>query len=196
MANHRKTETTAKLKKFYSNLSNAVKLTEIEYGQPVYEFDFTGGVHTSETYSILSSIFSKLSAEYLGTEYAQNRFKDGESYIVYCENVFWNLDSYMLPDGTLLGSESGHDEYLLVDINGEKGPNVCGRDIFGFNIGIGNICSHSKNKSLCFPQKDKNIQTTREELITSCADGQSPVGCTKLIADDGWEIKDDYPIRL
>ncbi len=40
---------------------------------------------------------------------------------------------------------------------------------------------------------------TRNEIITSCSDNDSVESvhmCTYLIMNDGWEIKDDYPIKI
>ena len=39
MANHKRTETASKLKKFYSTMSEAIKLSEIENGLQTYEWE-------------------------------------------------------------------------------------------------------------------------------------------------------------
>ena len=41
MANHRKIEFSARLKKFYSTMNNAVKLAETEWGLTVYDWDYS-----------------------------------------------------------------------------------------------------------------------------------------------------------
>ena len=39
MANHKRTETASKLKKFYATMSEAIKLSEIENGLQTYEWE-------------------------------------------------------------------------------------------------------------------------------------------------------------
>ena len=43
MANHKRTETASKLKKFYSTMLNATKLAELEEGKQTYEMSFSCG---------------------------------------------------------------------------------------------------------------------------------------------------------
>ena len=73
---------------------------------------------------------------------------------------------------------------IYIDINGRKGPNVFGRDTFLANIDT---------------QKGKfgwyGSSSSRSSLKDACG-GDYANYCGALIWKDGYEIKDDYPIRL
>ena len=106
MANHKKTETSVKLKKFYANLSNAVKLSEVNEGIPVSDWDFSLD-H--------KQFFYKYLAQYINyTKIEEGTGSEGSGiYVIY------------LDDGTLIrldGDNSSYKSYLF-DVNGEKTPN-------------------------------------------------------------------------
>ncbi len=191
MTNHKKVETAAKLKKFYSNLSNAVRLTEIEVGIPVQEWIID--VNLKEKTNL---VYEKLMATETKTIHNTKPLE--------CENNVLHY-SYLLPDGMLMMMEYDEmdDFYVSVDVNGEKAPNECGRDIFTFVINASYydfVDSNTSTKTIVFYPDgggSNNSSLTREELIKRC--GQSNTmnrTCTALLAEDGWEFKDDYPLRL
>ena len=72
---------------------------------------------------------------------------------------------------------------MYVDVNGKKGPNVFGRDTFYAQI----ISDSGLFK--WFYQGAK-----RADLIDICK--RNLFSCGALIMNDGWEIKDDYPIKI
>lgn len=87
-----------------------------------------------------------------------------------------------------IGTSSGgtyYYPYLYVDINGDKKPNIVGKDVFIFVI-------TSKGR-LAMP----GISKSREELKSICKKNPSEVflwqSCGALIQKDGWQIKEDYP---
>ena len=196
MENHKKIETSTRLKKFASNLLNAIRLTEIDVGVPSNEWG--GDVDNWElTYQNLQQVFNKISATQL-MKNGQGVSRENEDGPMICENIYWT-QTYTLSDGTLLGFEGppdpkGHISWnFLVDVNGEKAPNSCGRDIFAFNFNV-----HDPNKPTGFIESD----LTREQLIENCKQNQGKVPsgsnqwCSSLLLKDGWEFKDDYPVRL
>ena len=73
---------------------------------------------------------------------------------------------------------------LYIDINGRKGPNVWGRDVFMADIDTrkGRFVWHGYSIS-------------RSSLLDACG-GDFVYYCGTLIWKDGYEIKDDYPVRL
>ena len=86
---------------------------------------------------------------------------------------------------------------LYIDINGNKGPNTLGKDVFGFYL--------LKNKKLILPvawedgQYDNPI-TDREILKNGpslnsyqCNKTGRGLWCGALIMQDGWKIAPDYP---
>ncbi len=90
---------------------------------------------------------------------------------------------------------------FIFDLNGLKQPNSAGKDQFYFQIGASgptgetletNKCSGFSPMSLDECMGTKNI--TREQALRYCKSG--PYSCSHLLSLDGWEFKDDYPIRL
>ena len=187
MANHKKTETAAKLKKFYSTFSNAVRLAETEHGIPSYEWDFTNESYTAFFETYLQKYFTYTSAGLISGE----EFQAGNPRGLY--TVYLN-------DGTIIGFDGNASSIdnsvpaaidVYVDINGEKNPNILGRDIFHFYINnSGKIKNHNVepfSSVYCY-------ECTREEVISDCK--TTGYSCSQLIQMDGWEIKDDYPLKL
>ncbi len=206
MANHRKTETTAKLKKVYSSIENACRLSEINntLGFPNEYYNF-------------EEFFKSSLAPYINySEVNQDEYKN----IYYTEKninkLGWNNSGsgeyfVSLNDGTTLMFYDNGCPYVftsvLVDINGLKKPNEAGRDIFVFYI-------HDKD-SAYIPVNEREdfnnlpifgfyytlpgYRMSRNSIIESCIDNDSVESvhfCTYLIMNDGWEIKDDYPIKI
>ena len=185
MANHKKTETASKLKKFYSTLTNAVKLSEIDQGISSREWD----------YNNLSNVefFEKYLAKYISYE------KLGEvEYRVIEGSTYYADHAAYLNDGTIIYFDM--PGLYTYDVNGEKGPNEYGRDIFGFEL-LGNYSDlvhyDVSNKDVVVPEmcpdKAENEDCSRSGLINWCKMGYY---CTQLVQTDGWEFKDDYPKKL
>ena len=112
-----------------------------------------------------------------------------------------NRYRFILNDGTLIASEIKvleRQKYVrvYVDINGEKGPNILGRDIFVFIYYIYTV--DNKNfKGLFLPEcallsRDRILNDSwgcNRKSETS----DSGICCAELIRRDGWQIKEDYP---
>ncbi len=181
IANHKRTETSAKLKKFYSAITNAIRLAEIENGtinmpdcryeniENCYQYWF-------RTYIAKYMNYSKITEEYYFDDSGDtpNGFIDWPTFFVY------------LNDGTIMSFSNPNSDIIYIDINGEKGPNQGGRDIFEFDIA-----------SNC-PNKVCEQEGSRDEILSSAKQYNSSAAYwgAQLIMKDGWEIKDDYPYKL
>lgn len=85
------------------------------------------------------------------------------------------------------------------DINGDKNPNQEGKDKFNFLL-----CSDELYKKVYLGENNKSnfgsycgnayYCRNREAAKDKCK--TSPNTCTALLMFDGFEIKDDYPIKL
>jgi len=180
--NHKRVETAAKLKKAYSTLSQALRLSEIDTGLSAIDvtvdcMDTPESPDCDDYYVFFDNFLKRLNADAFKGDTGRYWTDNEGPYHIACDSTIWT-DTYSLADGTLLGIERDSNETLyynniLIDINGDKKPNDCGRDIFGFKIGWNNILL---------------------DPMGGCTDQYST--CTKKIANDGWEIKDDYPKRL
>ena len=96
----------------------------------------------------------------------------------------WSNNYYIfyLQDGTAIIVYNVTDTkvYTYVDINGVKGPNLDGRDVFRFTF------RHAVEGRI-FPYCLTYGQS-REEMLTNVS-----VCGQDIIMRDGWQIKDDYP---
>ncbi len=206
MANHKRTETASKLKKFYSTMLNATKLAELEEGKQTYEMSFgCGGYETKkkqlEDFGILNKIVIT----------KEESMSDNLSYYEKIDIPYKELSSdspiYYLNDGSLFFVDDCNPT-IAYDVNGEKGPNVGGRDIFrfsflgsddcdfpGFEDKIPHFNTHPGGWS-CLQAEIYIRQNlyARDNLIEKCKTDYS--FCTYLIQSDGWEIKDDYPLKI
>ncbi len=188
MANHKKTETAARLKKFYATLSNAVKQSEIDQGLPAKDWPKVTGAR---------EYFDKYLAKY----FKYNKIDEDDFHLGGDGMHAWFTSIY-LDDGTIIGLDWASMVYY--DVNGDKGPNEYGRDVFEFNINS----MFDENTYLadyyCLPtvQADHYLcetpPITRETAKTKCASSKPNNRdlCTYLVQIDGWEFKDDYPIKL
>ena len=192
---YQKQETVSRLKKAYSALSNALKLSELNLGDPASNWDFDiDGASFFDRYlrPYIATAQSNSLTEY--QEKADVRYLNGNNCVEnWCKkNTSYGLNyNAVLSDGTLMIVESFHFSaitYKIVsfDLNGLKKPNKIGRDIFTFFI------SKTKRQVLPFGNKDKR-EDVLGNLDQSCNINYGGEYCTSLIMMDGWQIKDDYP---
>lgn len=82
------------------------------------------------------------------------------------------------------------DILISVDINGDKGPNVSGKDVFHYYLNAGNV-----SRTNFWGLTGTNIK--RETLLNDsgrgCNKNANGQYCGALIQYDGWKISDDYP---
>ena len=178
IANTKKSEISAKLKKFNTTMAQCVLLSEQDNG-PAEEWSNPGGYDTFDLDNFFKTYLApyiKYSSAGLKTEYGSKR------YYVY------------LLDGGYFYFVKGNCVDIVYDVNGSKKPNAHGRDIFRF------LLCGSKSPEWCdgrhFCPMYSTSAHTREEKIQDCIKGDRGSGCTGLLEYDGWEFKKDYPIRL
>lgn len=199
ISNHQKQVTVNQLKKTYSVLNQALQKSILENGDLSNWENIDG--EPEKTYllpylKVVDNIKSRWSI-YKKYEVMKSN-GDGSSQ-------FWtsglSKGPYMLSDGTILFfmnflnySPMGYAHYILVDLNGFKGPNRIGRDVFVFTI------SKAKPTIITTPYENKTVK----EIIDSknnCAgkgeisgyQGYVGMGCSTIIMKDGWKIEKHYP---
>ncbi len=198
---HQKAVTVSKLKKNYTLFAQVVQMAEKDFDSPKY-WD----------YSLSHTEFAKkYFLPYLPTaKKYNNKYKimalGNKAVSLYADrisNTGTNGHMYSLPDGTLFGTYI--DSYIhyplvmiVVDLNGKKGPNIVGKDVFHLAINRSTykfeMHGRSENKSR------KNIlkPVEKDEMTwdANCApsnDYYAGVYCGYIIMLDGWKISDDYP---
>ena len=143
ISNYKKQETVSRLKKGYNTLSNALRLSEVDNG------DY-------ETWDIASDIgvqnyFDKYWKPYLKTaqlctttnrcgyssdQYSWRYRNSNTNNMLALDNTYGTSFKFM--DGIFVcvrafSGSSVSSSLIFIDINGAKGPNVLGTDVFQFN---------------------------------------------------------------
>ncbi len=196
IAKYQKKQTVTQLKKAYAELNKAVSYSEIDNGDCKYWDYNLGSLDFYNKYlsKYLNKVDILLASKYNGGKfYGLNGKLDGEA---------WDVDPtyyVKLADGFVLGISSyggGNYKAIVIDINGEKGPSINGKDLFVFSIqgdikvapyGIRNTDSTGG----IVPEYDRGVILGGHGR--ACTKKGSGAWCAALIIADGWEIKDDYP---
>lgn len=169
-----KKEYTTKLKNFYSRMDNAILDMETDYGS----FRDLRKPDNGKGYDW----YMKYIDPYVGHQYV----KDGNK-------VFYS-------DGSLLTTfYSGGCLDVDYDVNGLKGPNREGYDMFRFLF-----CFTTDNRKYCFGNDDIFFGSygsgsvaagaSRDGMISKCQ--ENAMWCTRLLQNDQWEFKGDYPYKF
>ncbi len=130
----------------------------------------------------------------------------------HCNNEGCKINDYIiLNDGATLGFHGGgynwsaNDPWvwITIDLNGDKKPNIYGRDIFnlffyakkGFASNNWVSCANGTNgyKSNKCNIADYIRQNGRNAAIYQCKTNPIATYCADLIILNGWKIPDDYP---
>lgn len=209
--NHQKSVTVNSLKKFYSTMAQAKVASEAVNGE-MRDWDFSE-VRTKED---RAQIFDKYFRPFLNIIGECER---GSGWCMEYENSSTIHPHYILNNGTIFQFAAGFSQnqntiYILVDLNGSKGPNKMGRDVFALDIfaEYGTVMLGAISEEV---DEDNNViknkLSSRDELIngikfnngsaticcskdTSCGDSHFlNINCGALILMDGWQISSDYP---
>ena len=214
IGNYQKEVTVTSLKKMYSTLTQAAQMYQAQNGITYEEFD---------TSLDGKSFMAKYFNPYLHVIKECNNFLECyEDYPLAIDRKSnYKSINYIavLSDGSYLGVfaiPSG--ELFFFDINGAKGPNYSGRDIFSFylinksTIGENEGCAPALEKleSGLYPGGYGNCYVpftkySREELLgtsvhRACNRNATAISvsspydaCAAVIMMDGWKIAKDYP---
>lgn len=156
VANYRKKVVVSKVKKAYSTLQQAVKLSEADNG------------------SCDSWDWVSFDDWYPNTLNGTKRFR---SNIIHT----WN-DMFLAVSGLDVNGGRYTSLLIFIDIDGLKGSNTLGRDVFLFQL--------NENGKL-FPYC---LNLNRRDAIK--ARGVTGECGAALIMMDGWEISKDYPAKI
>ena len=201
ITNYEKKKTVEQLKKVYATLEQAFKLSEAENGFS-NEWVNSGASVSEEvmtqyfdTYwrpylKILKTCKSISDCGYEHSQFYNTSGKDSGGVIVNTKT----RTTVILNDGTLLSfipmnwNSDGTPfmskiQKIRVDLNGPKGPDRYGHDVFNFVIDL--------DKHFIKPfGYDEDGDDCRRDSSSTKSLGQR---CLKRIINDGWQIKGDYP---
>ena len=183
--NYKKQETVSRLKKAYTTMTQALKLSEIDNGEMEY-WDLSScsnGVEFFEKYWKKYFKIAKICYTPGDCNYESN---DPFSSLSGGHSNTSLTGQYRTPfitnDGivyifSFLQGTGTPDNGIMVDINGSKPPNTYGKDLFTFR--------RTTDKGIipnCF---DK----TENEVKSDCSKNGAGVCCSRRILLDNWEIK-------
>lgn len=209
--NIRKTEIETKLKRTVSILNSAMYKATVDYGQPS---SWPEVRNASGNYS--TKMIKKYFAPYMNTLKPVDKYTLKE--IGYNSTTPFKqpngqpstnlitdtLQKMYLNDGTIiLGIRFNIVNYIFyIDINGPKGPNTFGRDVF--ELGLNNKDESPYISMAEYYKRSTEIDPKTGELgweeyplatyISQCRyNGRF---CGTIIQKQGWKITKDYPIKI
>jgi len=185
MLKYEKAQTIVQLKKVYALLSNASTQALSENSG---DMGFTGD-EAGDNKIIHDDIMSKLKYVSYCTHASYNEtcafegiaYKDVAATNRSCgvDKASAGSESYILADGTFIAFSpflwGPNNSLIKIDINGGRGPNKNGQDLFVMNI---------YKKKIIAPGQDIN---------NNGCNSDSGGDCFRKIFNDGWQIKEDYP---
>ena len=193
--NYRKKQVAVQLQKAYSEISQAIKLSEIDNG-PLKDWNYQTAFNGENA----ADFTDKYLVPYLKIiKNCRNQAgcMNGDVYSLSgLKNTTYTNDStshIVLSSGNVVGvTLGGTFASLHVVINNKKDKIYMGKDVFFFAI--------NGENSGNFTTAGANIDN--EELKTDaygCNQVQSDgagMSCSTVIMRNGWEIPDDYPVRF
>ena len=181
IGNYRKNATVAKLQKFYSVMNQAIKLAEVDNGEPsmwMPQRENDSNADFGKWYNTyLDKHIKSLSKNYYGYYY-HVAFADGSGFAAYIPAL-----------SQLTGKASAYIFYCIDYKYCSINNSYDGKHTFLFAI-----CSDGR-----FAASGCDITTdnyyTRDVLLSGCASQEPHLRhyCTALIQYDGWQISKDYP---
>ena len=171
-------EATSRLKKFYSVMSQAIMLSEVDNG-PVQYWDKSemirdedGSYNSAENDKIIEAFYDKYLAKYLKIT-SRGYLREDSRFRFYTK----------FPDGSMAWYGNGSCIDIIYDYNGGKNPNLLGYDRFSFLL--------CKDRKPVFAGFNLNVaKESRTEAIETCK--TKPQTCTGILQLDNWEFKPDY----
>jgi len=189
-------------KKMYSTLAQAVVRAKTDYGE-MDTWDIQGSGHDEQNeyfvnkYILPYVVSAKICGKTLTDSCAfQYRYLNAQNH------AYWTSGWYkiILNDGSAaVFRVSGNDDstwvLATVDVNGDKKPNVLGKDIFTFVYWL-----HTPNVQRKEHFEAYGIDWPRQSLVTSeggnaCNKKSTGELCAALLMKDNWQMSDDYPVH-
>ena len=181
MQNYKRQQATARIKKFVSVINQALISAENDLGP---REDWVKGEedNSDSAYDFLNTYIKP----YIKSADIEKRTLLG-----------MNMATLRFVDGSQMSIKIGACYDIFYDINGEKGPNEKGRDIFVFILCKNGGCNSNSNQVRgMYCQPNGEPFPTHEQLIDNCKDRNRGSYCTILLEQNGYEFPKDYPLGL
>lgn len=199
MTNYQKQTCVKKLKKVYSTYTQAINRATVEHG-PASNWTYNNAENFAKKYLVPYLQVLKAGS---GAEYSYEIKKlNGDS--AGTSTHFIEGFKIFLADGSVISSHifpETRSVRTLIDVNGQKGPNTLGKDIYVliYNNGIieplrivitpvGEITDAVKEM---IKKIEKNM--LRTDGTYGCNKKAGGECCSALIMENSWELPKDYP---
>lgn len=197
--NYQRKETAIRLKKSYNELSQAIKLSEIEnLSATAWDYSLDGHRFVEK----YLKKYIKYTNEYSSIELskvAPRKNLNGSNYggTTY---TYPTATHIMLTNGTLVTinchSPSEAALWVGLDINGLKKPNKIGIDTFLFmfsaKYGLQPLGGMGTGTAWSYGQYDRS-KVLSSSYGDACNKNRTGYWCSAVIMNDNWEIAPDYP---
>lgn len=198
--NHKRHSTAVSVKKFYSILTQAIKLSEIDNGpsgqwlKEKMAYDENENLQKAENAQLALKYFNKYLKDYI--KYIKI---DENPRELQTDNEPAAMIKVYLADGSTFFLNNGMCAHFIFDANGDKKPNMHGKDKFNFLL-----CHDDLNKKVFLGENNNSNFGPYCENANNCINREAaklkcettPNTCANLLMFDGWKFKDDYPIKL
>lgn len=190
---HQKRVVVTRLQKFYTNINQAIRLSEADNGPAEY-WEYPA---VDNDYETTKAFYDKYLAKYLKSydvqPYQEAYKNDDGSDSEGGETNNWAFVKFSDGSGMLLGASVGMDITFFPRAAKNSKATNDSRNVFKFSFNKIDSVGH---KTVVEPYSYL-WDGTREHLVSNTRYGCSKGGlknyCAKLIQIDGWQIKDDYP---
>ena len=181
MQNYKRQQATARIKKFVSVINQALISAENDLG-PREDWVIGEMDNSDSAYNFLNTYIKP----YIKSADIEKRTLLG-----------MNMATLRFVDGSQMSIKIGACYDIYYDINGEKGPNEKGKDIFVFILCKNGGCNSNSNQVRgMYCQPNGEPFPTHEQLIDNCKDRNHGSYCTILLEQNGYEFPKDYPLGL
>ena len=199
ITNHQKKQTVVQLRKVYSELQNVIKLSEID-NDPMSEWDFPQK-NTYEDPEGIKQFIEKYYLPYFKSAKLVKRSQTNGYSPIPAINT--NFSYYIiLNNGVILAFYpciKNDYIWLFVDLNGMKGPNRAGRDVFVFDAYKFDRIGADRYKLRFWSKRfnENDVQDLINHSEYGCRKGNTNqlknFYCGRLIELNNWEIPANYP---
>ena len=192
--NYQKRATVAKLKRAYSVIKQAYLMSYDQVGDPAADEAFAMGANNYFKTYWAPYIKGTLCKTYQECGYSSNTpwiMANGSKVptvvvSLSARTTFYTNDGFLY---VVFVSGGGRGEqvaysYVICDINGGKGPNQFGKDVFYFQ----RIADEKGNDMQPYGYNNSDAS-----INSNCSTRGSGMYCAEKIRRDGWKILKDYP---
>ena len=204
--NYQKKVFVSRLQKTYSELNNASKLTQAEYGDPnSWDMSLSGGIFFQTYLAPYLKIASiKPKSEIEDRTYYQISGTPETGLAVFQQSKSSKVNIVTLTNGVQLlwwNEPNGTLREFYIDVNGIAKPNTFGKDMFMlYFLENGEIMFHQRcdNEPISTRRTIEELKTNQNDTNSRCYSYQCDksgqgMWCGALIQQSGWKIPDDYP---